>query len=149
MTGWQWHHAAGPYANHLHRQPRQRLITQFLQAGCSSWRPTNSVMQSTEGNSVILSNVEYWSVTFVQIIGDKCNTTKWHQLNMTLFISVRRQRTSYVTLNLTKSQQCQNRITQKYKLLTALFKKLTPELSPVAKITFKNSLFYVYGCWLT
>jgi len=29
----------------------------------------------------------------------------------------------------------------KYKLLTAL--------SPVAKITFKNSLFYVYGCWLT
>ena len=38
---------AGPYANNLHlardRQQHQHLITQFLQAGCSSWRPTNSV----------------------------------------------------------------------------------------------------------
>jgi len=25
------------------RQPHQHLITQFLKAGCSSWRPTNSV----------------------------------------------------------------------------------------------------------
>ena len=26
-----------------HRQPHRHLITQFLQAGCSSWHPTNSV----------------------------------------------------------------------------------------------------------
>jgi len=39
--------SAGPYANNLHlapdRQPHQHLITQFLQAGCSSWRPANSI----------------------------------------------------------------------------------------------------------
>jgi len=39
--------SAAPYANNLHltpdRQPQQHLITQFLPAGCSSWRPTNSV----------------------------------------------------------------------------------------------------------
>ena len=36
--------SAGPYANNLHlaadRLPHQHLITQFLQAGCSSWCPT-------------------------------------------------------------------------------------------------------------
>ena len=40
--------SAGPYANNLHlvpdRQPHQHLISQFLQAGCSSWRPTNGEM---------------------------------------------------------------------------------------------------------
>jgi len=39
--------SVGPYANHLHlapdRQPRQYLITHFLQTGCSSRRPANSV----------------------------------------------------------------------------------------------------------
>jgi len=39
--------SAGPYAKNLHlapdRKPHQHLITQFLQAGCSSWCPTNSV----------------------------------------------------------------------------------------------------------
>ena len=39
--------SAGPYANHLHltaeRWPRQYLITQFLQAGCPSCHPANSV----------------------------------------------------------------------------------------------------------
>ena len=39
--------SAGPYANHLHlapdRKPCQYLTTQFLQAGCPSCRPTNSV----------------------------------------------------------------------------------------------------------
>ena len=40
--------SAEPYASHLHfapdRQPRQHLITpSFLQAGCPSCRPTNSV----------------------------------------------------------------------------------------------------------
>ena len=34
--------SAGPYANHLHLAPRQHLTTQFLQAGCPSYRPTNS-----------------------------------------------------------------------------------------------------------
>ena len=38
--------SAGPYANNLHvvpdRQWHQHPITQFLQAGCSSWRPTVS-----------------------------------------------------------------------------------------------------------
>jgi len=39
--------SAGPYLNHLHlapgRQPHHYLTTQFLQAGCPSCRPTNSV----------------------------------------------------------------------------------------------------------
>jgi len=39
--------SAGPYSNHLHlapdRQPCQQLISQVLQAGRSSRRPTNSV----------------------------------------------------------------------------------------------------------
>jgi len=39
--------SSGPFANNLHlapdRQPPQHLISQFLQAGCSLWRPTNSV----------------------------------------------------------------------------------------------------------
>ena len=43
-TMWFWD---GPYANSLHlapdRWPHQHLIAQFLQAGCSSWRATNSV----------------------------------------------------------------------------------------------------------
>jgi len=39
--------SAGPYANYLHlapdREPHQYLTTQFLQAGISSCRPTNSI----------------------------------------------------------------------------------------------------------
>jgi len=39
--------SARPYANNLHlaadRWPCQHLIAQFLQAGCSSWHPANSV----------------------------------------------------------------------------------------------------------
>ena len=39
--------SAGPYANNLHlapdRKPHQHLINQFLQTGCSSWHPTNSI----------------------------------------------------------------------------------------------------------
>ena len=47
MMGWQWHQL-NHNANHLHlapdRQPRQHLITPyFLQGGCPSCRPTNSV----------------------------------------------------------------------------------------------------------
>ena len=43
---WQWHQLDGPYANlHIapYRQPHQHPITQFLQAGCLSRRPNNSV----------------------------------------------------------------------------------------------------------
>ena len=48
MGFWDAVASAGPYANNLHlatesRQPHQHLITQFLKAGCSNWRPTNSV----------------------------------------------------------------------------------------------------------
>ena len=47
MGFWDVVASAGPYANNLHlapnRQPHQHLITQFLQAGCSSRRPTNSI----------------------------------------------------------------------------------------------------------
>jgi len=47
MGFWNAVASAGPYANSLYltpdRWPRQHLITQFLQAMCSSWRPTNSV----------------------------------------------------------------------------------------------------------
>jgi len=38
--------SAGPYASlqlDPDRQPRQHPTTQFLQAGCSSCRPTNSI----------------------------------------------------------------------------------------------------------
>jgi len=39
--------SAGPYANHLHlapdREPRQYLTTHFLQVGCPSCDPINSV----------------------------------------------------------------------------------------------------------
>ena len=44
---WQWHQLDYMYANHLHltpdRLPCQHLITQFLRAGCSCSRPTNSI----------------------------------------------------------------------------------------------------------
>jgi len=46
MMGWQWH-PLDHDANHLQlaadRQPLQHFFTQFLQAGCSSWRPANGV----------------------------------------------------------------------------------------------------------
>jgi len=51
MGFWDAVALAGPYANNLHlapdRQPHQHLITQFLQARCSSWHRTNSA--STDG----------------------------------------------------------------------------------------------------
>jgi len=47
MGFWKAVASAGPYANNLHlaadRQPHQHLITQFLQAECSSSRPTDNV----------------------------------------------------------------------------------------------------------
>jgi len=50
--------SAGPYANHLHLapdgQPRQHVITQFLQAGCPSCHPTNSVKALKEVTDTIL-----------------------------------------------------------------------------------------------
>jgi len=58
--------SAGPYANNLHlapdKQPRQHLITQFLQAGCSSQCPTNSVKTlKIEGNVLCLINMQVLS----------------------------------------------------------------------------------------
>jgi len=47
MGFWDAVASAGPYANNVHlapdRQPHQHPNVQFLQAGCSSWRPTNRV----------------------------------------------------------------------------------------------------------
>ena len=49
-------------ANYLHlapdRQPHQQLITQFLQAGWSSWRPTNSVkaLKATRESRTLCKN---------------------------------------------------------------------------------------------
>jgi len=47
MWFWDAVASAGLYANNLHlasaRYPHKHLITQFLQAGCSSRRPTKSV----------------------------------------------------------------------------------------------------------
>jgi len=50
--------SARPYANHLHLapdgQPRQHVITQFLQAGCPSCHPTNSAKALKEVTDTIL-----------------------------------------------------------------------------------------------
>ena len=47
MGLWDAVASAGPYANNLllasDREWHQHIISQFLQAGCSSWRPTDSV----------------------------------------------------------------------------------------------------------
>jgi len=47
MEFWDAVASVGQYANNLHlapdRQPHQHLISQLLQARCSSWRPTNSI----------------------------------------------------------------------------------------------------------
>jgi len=51
IMGWQWHQLetiCKSYATRA-RQPHQYLISQFLEAGCSSWHPTNEC-QSTEYN---------------------------------------------------------------------------------------------------
>ena len=62
MTGfWDAVASDGPYANNLHLtsngQPHKHLITQFLQAGCSSWRPTSSVkaLKAVSGTTTSLS----------------------------------------------------------------------------------------------
>jgi len=46
MTGWQWHqldHMQIICTSLETDKARQHVMTQFLQAECSSWRPTNSV----------------------------------------------------------------------------------------------------------
>jgi len=54
--------SVGPYANNLHLAPdRQHLVTQFLQAECSSWRPTNSVRELKAIN-------EYWILYLLHIL---------------------------------------------------------------------------------
>ena len=53
--------SAGRYANNLHlaldRQLQQHLIIQFLQVGCSSWRPTNSVKAPQDLGNVCLNDL--------------------------------------------------------------------------------------------
>ena len=52
--------SAGPYANNMHlapdRQQHQHHITQLLQAGCSSWCPTNSVRANGRQNPTDLND---------------------------------------------------------------------------------------------
>ena len=61
--------SAGPYANNMHlapdRQPHQHLITQFLQAGCSSWRPANIVRTLKTNNNY---NNVYGAVIMSKVI---------------------------------------------------------------------------------
>ena len=61
---------ARPHANHLHlapdRQPCQYLTTQFLQAGCPSCRPTNSI-------NVLYQETHMW-------INCETGTIEWYQL---------------------------------------------------------------------
>ena len=57
--------SAGPYANHLHlapgRWPHQHLITQYLQAGCSSWHPTDSVKALKASLDTNTIDTDRWS----------------------------------------------------------------------------------------
>ena len=65
--------SAGPYAHNLHlasdRQPHQHLITLVLHAGCSSWRPANSVkalkakrwLGNLERKSLYTGTASFWS----------------------------------------------------------------------------------------
>ena len=60
--GLQWHQHRSVAAN-LHlasdKQPHQHIVTQFLQAGCSSQCPTNSVKTlKTEGNVLCLISMQ-------------------------------------------------------------------------------------------
>jgi len=60
MTGfWDAVASAGPYANNLHLAPDRQthLITQFLQAGYSSGRPSNSVKALNDILLVLLVTV--------------------------------------------------------------------------------------------
>jgi len=67
--------SAGPYANHLHlapdRLPCQYLSTQFLQAGCPSCCPANSVkaLKATSG----LFNIQKYIVS--QAVATKATMT--------------------------------------------------------------------------
>ena len=49
--------SAGPYANSLHLAPHQHLTAQFLQAGCSSWRPANNVKAL---NDIINAQIQHY-----------------------------------------------------------------------------------------
>ena len=53
---WFWDGSGISWTTHnLHfapdSQPHQHLISQFLQTGCSSWRPTNSVKAMEKNNN--------------------------------------------------------------------------------------------------
>jgi len=64
MGFWNAVASAGPHANNLHlapdRQPHQHLITQFLQAECSSWH--TQTCQNAEGkNTQQGQHVQYFT----------------------------------------------------------------------------------------
>ena len=49
--------SAAPDANSLHLAPHQHLTAQFLQAGCSSWRPANNVKAL---NDIINAQIQHY-----------------------------------------------------------------------------------------
>ena len=105
--------SAGPYANNLHlapdRQPHQHLSTQCLQAGCSSWRPTNSVnalKNNTVSISCQLTDTQrcYWLTCVTWPVA--VMTTRLSRLNMQLpelreywRLGVRARFTKFLTIN--------------------------------------------------
>jgi len=57
MTGWHWHQMDHMQIICTSLQTDNHAITSslnFLQARCSSWRPTNSVKASNEGNRMLI-----------------------------------------------------------------------------------------------
>ena len=44
------------------RKPHQYIITRFLQAGCSSWHPTNSVQAPLKAIHMMIWNAEKWKL---------------------------------------------------------------------------------------
>ena len=76
VLGWQWCQMDRMQTIHLaaDRQPHQHLITQFLQARCSSWHPTNIIkalkaVQSTEGTIALRESRRTMHVTWVHAFG--------------------------------------------------------------------------------
>jgi len=81
--------SAGPYANHLHHtpdiQPRQYPSLNFLWAGCSSWRPTNSV-KALKAVIMTLNNLQYTVFTFFSNLHSAiqlpyCHFCQWTDLD--------------------------------------------------------------------
>jgi len=91
--------SARPYANHLHlapdRYPLQHLITQFLQIGCSSLRPTNSV-KALKANYKETTDEQYYCK----------NIKNYVNLNSIVYVSAAQKYTVHHTSSVCK-YQCQ------------------------------------------